>query len=175
MSSAKAPEWRAATADDVPAIDRIANSIHTMHERLDVLAEKISLFPHGCRVLVSDGAACGYALAFPWRVAEVPPLDSFLGAIPNDADCIFIYDVAILPAARCHGATGRFVAHASELADDRGLSWLALVSVYGTYPFWARRGFAVTPLPDTAAKLASYGDTARYMVSVIGTRDDTAG
>ena len=159
----------------MPAIDRIAHSIHTMHERADVLAEKIALFPGGCRMLVGDGAVCGYALAFPWRVADVPPLDSYLEAIPDDADCIFIYDVAILPAARRHGATGRFVAHAEDLAEDRGLSRLALVSVYGTYPFWARRGFELTPLPDPAAKLASYGDTARYMVSVIGMRDETPG
>ncbi len=165
--------WRAAHADDVPTIDRIAHSIHTMHERADVLAEKIALFPSGCRVLVGDGAVCGYALAFPWRLADVPPLDSYLGVLPRDADCIFIYDVAILPAARRRGAAERFVAHASALAGDQGLSRLALVSVYGTYPFWARRGFEVTPLPDQVAKLASYGDTACYMVSVIGKRDDT--
>lgn len=166
------PTWRAATPDDVPAIDRIAHSIHTMHERIDVIGEKIALFPRGCRVLVGDGAVCGYALAHPWRVADVPPLDTYLGVLPHDADCIFISDVAILPPARRHGAAQRFVAHASELAGDRGLSRLALVSVYGTYPFWARRGFELTPLPDTDAKLATYGDTARYMVSVIGERDE---
>ena len=172
--SSGVPSWRPATLDDVPAIDRVARAIHTMHERADVIAEKIALFPRGCRLLVCDGAVCGYALAHPWRMADVPALDTFLDVLPSDAECIFINDVAILPWARRHGAARRFVAHASELATDHEYSWLALVSVYGTHPFWARRGFALTPLTDTAAKLASYGDTARYMVSVIGSHDETS-
>ena len=161
------PAWRAATTDDVPAIDRIAHSIHATYERIDVIAEKIALFPDGCRMLVGDGAVCGYALAHPWRLADVPPLDSFLGVLPDDANCVFIHDVAILPPARRHGAMRRFVAHTSELAGRNEIARLALVSVYGTYPVWARCGFELAPLPDPDAKLASYGSSARYMTGFV--------
>ena len=58
------PLWLPLSVDDLESVDRIAGAIHTqLTERPDILAEKIRLFPAGCRKLVSDGAIVGYGLS----------------------------------------------------------------------------------------------------------------
>lgn len=158
------PSWRPAEAADLTAIDRISDVVHpTMVERPAVLAEKFYLFPRGCRVLVRDGVIVGYGIAHPWHRRAVPPLDRFLGQLPPDPDCLFIHDVAILPSARGFASAGAFVAHVAALAERMGIDTLALVSVYGTDPHWARYGFVVRDTPELADKLSGYADHALYM------------
>ena len=159
--------WCGVSPDHMTVIDAIGQAIHTLYERAEILAEKVALFPEGCGVLASDGRIVGYGISHPWRVGEVPALDTFLDALPLDPDCIFIHDVAIQPEARRRGALQRFVAQVSQMARNRELAWLALVSVYGTVPLWERCGFHVTALPPAAKALTAYGPTARYMVSDI--------
>ena len=73
------PHWRPARTTDLPAISAIAARIHPdLPERPDVFAEKMLLYPDGCRVLVADDAIAGYGLAHPWRQHRIPPLDGFL-------------------------------------------------------------------------------------------------
>ncbi|NJL08309.1 MAG: GNAT family N-acetyltransferase, partial [Methylacidiphilales bacterium] len=45
-----------------------------------------------------------------------------------------------------------------------GLGQLALTAVYGADAVWARHGFRDVSNPALGAKLALYGDGARYMV-----------
>lgn len=134
-------------------------------ERREVMAEKLGLCPAGCRLLARDGDVMGYGLSHPWRLGGVPALDRPLGAIPDDADCFYLHDVALLPAARGRGAGRAFVDHVRAEARRRDVAALALVSVYGTVPLWSTLGFAVRELPGLAAKLGPYGTEARYMVS----------
>ncbi len=156
--------WRDAAQGDVAAISAIERAVHTLGaERPAVFREKIRLFGAGCRVLETERSIIGYGIAYPWRLDDVPQLDRFLGEIPPDADCLFVHDVAILPAARGKGAARGFIDHAARLAGPLGLPCLALVSVYGTQDLWGRCGFA--PSPSAAAQLATYGDTAHYMVA----------
>ena len=158
--------WRDAAQGDVAAISAIERAVHTIGaERPAVYREKIALFGAGCRVLETERSIIGYGIAYPWRLDDVPQLDRFLGEIPPDADCLFVHDVAMLPAARRNGAGRGFVEHAARLARLLGLHYLALVSVYGTQDLWGRCGFAPSPSAAAAAQLATYGDTARYMVA----------
>ncbi|KQT03690.1 MULTISPECIES: GNAT family N-acetyltransferase [unclassified Bradyrhizobium] len=159
------PHWRPAHASDLPAISTIAARIHPdLPESLEVLAEKMRLCPDGCRVLVAGDEIAGYGLGHPWKQHQIPPLDGFLERLPEDADCLYVHDVAVLPHRR-GGVARTYIAGIAELARASGIGTLALVSVYGTRPLWQRLGFRPL-MADTAlrAKLASYGEGATYML-----------
>jgi GNAT superfamily N-acetyltransferase len=161
-------EWRAATTEDLPIIDRIADEIHVdLPERPEVFAEKLSLFPEGCFVLLQNGQPVGYGFSHPWILNSIPPLDTFLKILPCPAECLFIHDVVVLPQARGHGAAGELIEQIATLARRRGIGYLALVSVYNTDPLWARFGFNVEANKALHDKLKSYGDTAKYMVRAL--------
>ena len=73
------PRWRQAHATDLEAISAIAARIHPdLPERPDVLAEKMRLYPDGCRVLIACDEIAGYGLSHPWKQQRIPPLDALL-------------------------------------------------------------------------------------------------
>ncbi|MCP3477520.1 GNAT family N-acetyltransferase [Bradyrhizobium sp. CCGUVB1N3] len=158
--------WRRAEPSDLPAINAIATAVHPdLPERGDVLAEKMSLFPEGCRVLIAGDDVFGYGIAHPWTLHQIPPLDDFLQRLPPAPDCLYVHDVAVMPASRGSRVATSYIETLARLARASGIEHLALVSVYDTSPFWARHDFRVIA-PDAAlrTKLVSYGDGARYMV-----------
>jgi GNAT superfamily N-acetyltransferase len=159
------PHWRPAHASDLPAISAIAARIHPdLPESPEVFAEKMRLYPDGCRALVVNDAVSGYGLAHPWKQNEIPPLDGFLERLPDAADCLYVHDVAVLPDFR-GGVARAYVATIEGLARTSGIAALALVSVYGTHVLWERLGFRpVTPEAALRAKLTSYGASATYML-----------
>jgi len=159
------PHWRPARVSDLRGIVAIATRIHPdLPERPEVLMEKMQLYPRGCRVLVVADTIAGYGLAHPWMQHRIPPLDGFLERLPEDADCLYVHDVAVLPDAR-GGAAGAYVAGIEQLARSSGITTLALVSVYGTRALWERLGFRpVAPDAVLRDKLASYGTSATYML-----------
>ncbi|MCK1717806.1 GNAT family N-acetyltransferase [Bradyrhizobium sp. 141] len=159
------PHWRPAHAFDLPAISAIAARIHPgLPERPEVFAEKMRLYPDGCRVLVTDDAIAGYGFSHPWKQHRIPPLDAFIAQLPDDADCLYVHDVAVLPDFR-GGVLRAYIADIEQLARASGIATLALVSVYATRPLWQRLGFRpVTTEADLRAKLASYGEGATYML-----------
>jgi GNAT superfamily N-acetyltransferase len=165
-------QWRAASADDLETVDRIGNEIHVhLQERAGVFAEKFNLFGEGCFVLVQKEHVVGYALSHPWNLNNIPPLDTFLHALPATPECLFIHDVVVLAEARHHGAAGALVELVVGVARRRGIAFLALVSVYDTHPLWARHGFEIVSNRSLDEKLKSYGDTAKYMVRRSSGRD----
>jgi ribosomal protein S18 acetylase RimI-like enzyme len=159
------PHWRPAHASDLPAISAIASRIHPdLPESPEVLAEKMRLYPDGCRVLVAGDEIAGYGLSHPWKQHRIPPLDALLERLPEDADCLYLHDVAVLPDSR-GGVARSYVADVERLARVSGIATLALVSVYATQPLWQRLGFRpVTADAALRAKLASYGEGATYML-----------
>lgn len=160
------PQWRRARASDLPAISAIAVRIHPdLAERPEVFAEKMRLSPDGCLVLAAQDATVGYGLSHPWIQQQIPLLDGFLDKLPDEADCLYVHDVAMLPAFRGGGAARAYVAAIETLARSSAIATLALVSVYGTRSLWERLGFrAVESDAALRSKLASYGESATYML-----------
>ena len=157
--------WRQATFDDIDAIENIAETIHRdLPEGREVFEEKLRLYPEGCFVLVENGQVVGYCVSHPWLVDSAPALGRLMLTLPPKPDCIFVHDVAVLSQARGRGATGDLLELLLSLARRAHIRTLALVSVYGTYPFWNRFGFEVTANTALAGKLKAYGESARYMV-----------
>lgn len=156
-------EWKALEPADIPALCAIAARLHPgLPERAEVFAEKLRLFPAGCRKLQLDGRLIGYALGHPWKLGTAPELDALMGALPAEPDCLYLHDVAILPEGRGGGAAGAYVSYLEVLARKLGLGHLALVSVYGTVPLWEKLGFR--PVTAGAPPLLSYGPTAACMI-----------
>lgn len=156
--------WRKIAEGDLPELDRIARIIHPdLPERIETFAEKIKLAPSSCLVLCDGANIRGYAIAYPWRMNDMPPLDTMIGAIPSDASVLYIHDVALLPSVRGQGRVQTLLNILSEAGRERSLSRFTLTAVYGSEAAWFRYGFRRAPMGEKLmAQSASYG-SAVYM------------
>lgn len=166
IASGRASGWRAMTAADLPAVSVIAAAVHEDYPEDDaVFAERLALFPAGCRIALRDGAAVGYAVTHPGVVGAPPPLNSLLGALPARPDCYYIHDVALTPAARGLGLGRALTDLAEALARQLGLPLLALAATPLAAAYWLSLGFAEGAGGErAAAALAAYGGGMRYLV-----------
>ncbi|GAB3765726.1 GNAT family N-acetyltransferase [Ramlibacter monticola] len=149
---------------DLPALMEIAAAAHPdFPEDEAVFAERLRLFPAGCRTLVgARGRLYGYVLSHPWQEALPVPLDSLLATLPARPETLYLHDLALLPGARGSGAAGEVVRELLGLARGLGLHSVSLVAVSGSAGFWGRQGFEAR---STAAReLRCYGDDAVFMV-----------
>ena len=157
--------WRPMRAANLPAVATLADRVHVEHpEAPAVFAERLDLFPAGCFTLAQGAAVIGYAIAHPARSDAPPALNTMLGKLPDDADCLYLHDIALAPEARHQGHGADLLARMVELARQHGLANLALIAVSGSGPFWRRLDFRPCENASISRKLASYGAEAAYMV-----------
>ena len=158
--------WRLMTAADLDGVTAIAALGFPDHfEGRDCFGNRLALNPAGCFVLAGEDAAPrGYLVAYPWRADSAPALNTLIEAIPADAAVMYLHDLALHPEARGGGWSRSIVERLAGEAKVAGWPALALVAVNDAAPFWEGRGFTVVETPAMAAKLASYGPDARYMV-----------
>lgn len=159
--------WRALRPCDLARLERIAEIVHPAYpERAEIPAERLALFAPGCFAAWSGPEMVGYAVSHPGRLGDPPALDTLLGTLPAAPDCLYLHDVALLPAARGAGLGSALIARLVALAAARDLLALALVAVGTSARYWAAHGFRPPPDPPAglSAKLASYGDAAAYLV-----------
>jgi GNAT superfamily N-acetyltransferase len=161
-----AAAWRAMTPGDLAAVARIAERVHPNYpERPEVFAERLALFPAGCLLLVNArGEPCGYAITHPGTLGAPPALDSLLGALPPAADCLYLHDIALLPAARGARAPAAALEMLRALARSLGLERLALVAVNGSAEYWRGHGFGVGA---PGAGVETYGEGVAYLVGEV--------
>jgi GNAT superfamily N-acetyltransferase len=155
---------------DIPGLMAIAAVAHpSLPEREAVFAERVRLFPAGCRTLAGgDGRLHGYVLSHPWRAATPVPLDTLLAALPPQPTALYLHDLALLPTARGTGAADEVVLYLLELARGLGLHCASLVAVSGSAGFWDRQGFLASDAV-AASRLQGYGEDARFMVHSLAT------
>lgn len=156
--------WRPMARSDLRAAIALADRVHPgLPEEEAVFTDRLNLCPAGCLVLADPaGIVCGYTLAHPWTEGPPPKLNTLLGTLPTPADRFFIHDVVVAPEMRGQGLAAPGV----ELLLEQAASYpsAALVSVYGTVPFWARFGFVDASGTLPAGALADYGSDARFMI-----------
>ncbi len=156
--------WHPMQDRDVQHVTTLANSIHTDYpETEDIFAERLALYPLGCLVLKQDTAIRGYIISHPWQQNNIPELNNPIGNLPSRADTHYIHDIAIHPALRGGGWTGRALQHMRMIALSAGFDTLSLVSVGDAYGFWCKQSFEDIDLPSLKPKLLSYDAQARYM------------
>ncbi|SPN99493.1 related to Acid phosphatase [Cephalotrichum gorgonifer] len=155
--------WGQMSAGDIAGLVDVANGIHPDLPESDyVFAERLKLFPEGCKILKQGDEVCGYAISHPICYHHPPALDSLLGEIAPDADQYYIHDIAILPRFRRRGLAGKCIS--TLLTVARRYPTTCLVSVYETVPFWARFGFVAEPVDEVLLeKLREYGEDAKYL------------
>jgi ribosomal protein S18 acetylase RimI-like enzyme len=154
--------WRQMTAGDLDGVVAVARVAFPDHpEDRPCFAERLALSPSLCFVLAEGDDVAGYLIAYPWPLGRIPPLNSLLGALPEARDALYLHDLALRPDARGGGHVRAILDTLFARAGDRPI---ALVSVNESAAFWRAQGFAEQRAPDVAAKLASYGADARYMV-----------
>lgn len=162
--------WQPMQPADLDAVMAIAAVVHVgFYERRDVFAERLALYPQGCWIARAEGGAgqaVGYAFMHPALLGQPPALDSFLEALDPQANCLYLHDVALLPAARSAGLGRALMQQLSMLMEKDGLAHAALVAVHGSAPYWRSCGFEVLAdaPPALHAKLRSYDEHALYMI-----------
>jgi len=133
-------------------------------ESLAAFLTKLQGSPGTCFVAETEQHVVGYLVAVPIRFDAPPRLNTPTFQPPEDADSLYLHDLAVVPAARRSGA-GRHLVEAffvriRELNLPRG----CLTAVQQSAPYWSRHGFrtvsASEPLRD---RLATYGGDAEYM------------
>ena len=155
--------WRPMTAGDLPTVKALADVIHPAFPESDaVFVNRLALHPDGCAVLDGDDGLKGYVLSHPWRDRSPPPLDAVLAPMAAPTTW-YIHDLALLPETRGSGAGTAIVGILAARARTLDLPNMTLVAVNNSVHFWQRQGFTVTDDPALEAKLASYGDQARFM------------
>ncbi|EKS42431.1 hypothetical protein HMPREF9696_00596 [Afipia clevelandensis ATCC 49720] len=152
------------TAVDLPAVNALAARIHPEYpEDPAVFAERLRLYPDGCRVFERGDGIEAYVVSHPWQRTEPPALNSLLGELPAIPSAYYIHDLALTPDVRGSGAASEIVAWLGAHARASGFSGMSLIAVNSSSGFWQRQGFEVTRNPQLDAKLRSYGDDAVYM------------
>jgi SAM-dependent methyltransferase/ribosomal protein S18 acetylase RimI-like enzyme len=153
---------------DLPAVNALATRIHPAYPEDDtVFAERLRLYPAGCRVLEGEQGLVAYVVSHPWRHKEPPALNALLGALPPQPSTFYIHDLALAPEVQGTGAGGVIVALLAGHASASGLSSMSLIAVNGSAGFWQRHGFEAVQDPLLDAKLRSYGDDARFMARTL--------
>ena len=159
-------QWRPMRPTDIDAVVEVARLSFPDHfEDRACFENRLALYPRGCFVLgEGDGAARGYLIAYPWKSESAPPLNTVIEGLPAQPGLIYLHDLALHPEARGGGVTGAIVERLAEQATEDGWPAVALVAVNDAVGFWSRHGFVEQLAEAMAAKLASYGADARYML-----------
>lgn len=166
--TAASTRWRPMTAADLPAVNALAALIHPGYpEDAAVFAERLRLYPPGCRVLERDGELAAYVVSHPWVDRAPPSLNTLLGELPARPSSYYLHDIALLPEVRGTGAAVEAVTSLAEQARVERLPSLSLIAVNGSEGFWRRQGFAPVEDQALAAKLCSYGGDAQFMIRML--------
>lgn len=157
--------WRPMTVDDLDAVVAIASIGFPDHpEDRDCFASRLCVFPDGCFILDGEGGVKGYLISYPWTADSAPVLNRRIAALPDDASVLYLHDLALHPDVRGEGWSRSAMEAVLAVAARGDWPAVALVAVNEAVGFWQGHGFEVRQTPAMAAKLASYGADARYMV-----------
>ncbi|HEY4345785.1 MAG TPA: GNAT family N-acetyltransferase [Parvibaculum sp.] len=162
-------QWRSMTPDDIHAVDEIGGIVHPNYpEDIAVLKNRLALFPAGCFVADGEDTRLGYAVSHPSTIGKPAPLNTVIGALDVDADCLFLHDIALTEASRGLGLGRSLLEKLKDVAARQGFARLGLVSVNNSRAYWQAQGFRVLEADAAlAAKLASYEADAAYMTLAI--------
>ena len=157
--------WRPMTKADLDGVVEVAKVSFPDHpEDLACFDNRLALNPEGCFVLSDDqGGVHGYLVAYPWVRNSAPSLNTLIASLPVEPEVVYLHDLALHPSTRGGGYTRTVVEALAEQTRVAGFQRLSLVAVNNAAGFWERNGFKVMNPEGMAAKLASYGDDARYM------------
>ena len=151
---------------DLPAILRIQSLCYTaiVPESAQSMGAKLTAAPDTCFVARSNGKITAYLLALPWSFDNPPHLDAPACVLPDNPDTLYLHDLAVEPAARGSGVSQALVKAFLLALSRSSIGRASLIAIQDSASWWAGHGFqAISPGPDLAARLASYGSDVHYM------------
>ncbi|WP_410498287.1 GNAT family N-acetyltransferase [Chitinibacter sp. S2-10] len=145
-------------AADLAAILRIQAACYPAEllEDAATFQAKIDYAPDCNWLIEVDGDVQGYLFTHPWRGETPPALNRGDVAWPSDADCFYLHDLAIHPAARGLKLSTMLAGHALRWGEQQGFKLAMLVAVGNAPAFWRKLGF--TPCTKQDKSLAQYGN-----------------
>lgn len=146
---------------DLPAVLQIQTHCYPpeLIESEAALASRHALAPESCWV-AAHRTVLGYLFSHPWQGEHAPALDTPLTALPQDADTLFIHDLALHPQGRGQGLAPKLIDAAFQTARRQGLRYSRLVAVQGASHFWSRHGYRTQ---DALKAGDYYGEGAKVM------------
>ncbi|BAK68543.1 putative acetyltransferase [Sphingobium sp. SYK-6] len=161
------------SAGDLPAALAIQSASYPafLIEAEAPFLSRIMLSGSYCLAALREGpreqAMLGYLLAHGWRRESPPPVGAVL-ADGGPREVLFVHDLAVSSLGRGLGVGRSLVMRAFELAARDGIRSAELIAVEGAADYWRALGFVEGVVsPDLAAKVATYGDPARWMTRAI--------
>jgi ribosomal protein S18 acetylase RimI-like enzyme len=159
--------WRSMQARDLGQVVALADRLFPDHpEAVSCFAERLALGADLCLSLSDEEHnIVGYAMAYPWPLGCIPPLNEPLAPVPVAEGSAYLHDLGIDPEFSGCGYARAGLATLVARACRAGVHCLALVAVNRSAAFWQRQGFRIHELdPVMATKLATYGAEAHYMI-----------
>jgi len=152
--------------NDLPAILSIQSACYTpeMNESEAIWRSRLEVAGEFIWVAEFVGEVCAYLASYPSQQGKIAPLGSAFAPC-NEADCLYLHDLAVSPQAGGKGFGRKLVAHALTIARQRKLPHAGLVCVQNALGFWQSCGFIEQTGINNAgrAALATYEPQARYM------------
>ena len=123
----------------------------------EAFLRKMALFPEGCLGAFQAAKMQGYVFGHPWTRGQIVPLGSSDYSLPRDAGCMYLHDLAVLPALRRTGVAVLLVRGLVEVGVRNGVDAFALVAVQDSEAYWVLWGFKVESVFEYGAGVrASY-------------------
>lgn len=133
-------------------------------ESIDSFRAKLNVSPSTCFVASIQGGIVGYLIALPWDYSAPPELNALICCLPSSPTCLYLHDLAVLPAARKAGAGALLVNAFFDTVDRLGLQRAHLIAVQDSERYWERFGFKVVMVSGAVqSKIATYGSQVKYM------------
>lgn len=163
------PHLRPATVQDLPEILRIqALCYHSIEpESPAAYINKLQQAPD-CSFVIEQAPQqlLAYVFALPIDITQPPALDADNFVVPADADCLYLHDLAIDPAARGLKLSKLLLEAFFKTAAQRQLTQASLIAIQNSGEFWQHYGFhsqhSISQDLYILQKIAGYGD-ALYM------------
>lgn len=157
--------WRQMQINDMDGVIAVSHiAFPDYPEARHFFEERHALSPETCFVYVRESDVKAYLVSYPWKLRDIPSLNTRLGELPSDPDCIYIHDLALHPDIRGTGASSEAIERLLEAVPSVGVTKLALMAVNGSVSFWERHGFTVVHDETLKSQIEKYGANAFYMV-----------
>jgi GNAT superfamily N-acetyltransferase len=136
-------DLRELRADDILQVLDVQKDAYReeLLESGDTFLRILTVFPRGCLGVFVGSQLVSYVFSHPWRSDRIVPLDDPRAALPDDADCLYIHDMAVRKSYHGKGVGTCLVKALLHLAKTLGYRQLGLVAVQESETFWERWGF----------------------------------
>lgn len=135
-------------------------------EPVEAFESKWMTSPDTCWVAELGGEVCAYLVCLPIQGRQLPVLHASDFRCAEQANWLYVHDLAIGHAARGSGLAPVLIRQAMARRQEWGLQDMGLIAVQDSCLFWRKFGFEVDESERlvSADKLATFGADAVFMI-----------